>query len=300
MQEILLVGGTGLIGGTAALHLQALGHEVTLLARAAPKVASLATLPFLPGNYAEEDWTDGRLEGFDTLVFAAGGDIRHVPTDGSMSQDEFFMRYNAEAIPRFFEAARAAGIRRAIQVGTFYPHVAPEKAATSAYVRSRKLADERTRAIISAGFEVCSLNPPVVLGHLPGLEIAYQRYMCQYARGRLEGVPMFASPGGVNHISARSLAQAVAGAVAKGEPGRAYLVGDENLSFKEYLELWCRLAGNPQTLEVRDEEHPLFPDMILYAGRGATVSYEPEGVDELGYSRHQVADTIRQILEAYD
>ena len=96
------------------------------------------------------------------------------------------------------------------------------------------------------------------------------------------------------------LAQAVAGALERGESGKAYLVGDENLSWKDYLEAWFAAAGNPQELVVTDDEHPLFPNIILFAGAGATVSYQPPA-DELallGYDRGGIADMIKEIVAA--
>lgn len=297
--NILVVGGTGLIGGHAALHLVAQGHDVTLLARSTPVVPALEALPFIEGDYAVDDFSDGRLEGFDALVFAAGGDIRHIPTDGSMSPEAFYTRYNSEGIPAFFEAARDAGIKRAVYIGTYYPQVAPEQVEHSPYVRSRKIADEAIRAMSGPDFAVISLNAPFVLGQLEGLEVPHLKMLIDYARGEIEQAPLFAIPGATNHISVTSLSQAVAGALTNGRPGQAYLVGDENLDWQTYLERWCRHSGNPQTLEVRDAEHPMLPDMILFAGRGTDTSYEPEGVAELGYERNLIDDTIAAIVAAH-
>lgn len=298
--KILVVGGTGLIGGHAALHLKAQGHEITLMARSTPSVPELATLPLIQGDYAMDDFSDGRLAGFDALVFAAGGDIRHIPTDGSMTPETFYTRYNTEGIPRFFEAARAAGIPRAVYIGTYYPQVAPEQIDKSPYVGSRKRADDTIRAMSGPDFAVISLNAPFVLGQLKGLDVPHLRALIQYARGQIEGAPLFAPPGGTNHITVTSLSQAVAGALNHGQPGQPYLVGDENLTWKEYLERWCRHSGNPQTLEVRDEEHPMLPDMIMFAGRGSDTTYEPEGVTEFGYERNLVDATIAAIVAAND
>ena len=67
-----------------------------------------------------------------------------------------------------------------------------------------------------------------------------------------------------------------------------------------YLELWFEAAGNPVDLPVLDEEHPLFPNAILFAGPGATVSYEPDAEETalLGYRRGQIADTVKAVVSA--
>jgi len=291
--NILVAGGTGLTGAHAALHLREQGHAVTLMSRAAPALPVLADFPHIAANYVDGEPPASALEGFDALVFAAGADIRQLPP----GEDEaaFFQRVNAEGVPRFFERARSAGIARAVYIGTYYPQVAPEKIDSSPYVHSRYVADEGVRALNNDAFRVCSLNAPFILGHVPGLSLPHLEALVQYGAGRLEGVPLVAPDGGVNHITSRSMSEAIAGALERGEGGRAYLVGDENLSWKSYLEMYFEAAGNPVDLPVSREEHPLFPDAILYAGRNATVRYEPEGT-ELGYGRGRVRATVEELV----
>lgn len=293
--KILIVGGSGLTGAHAALHLRDAGHSVTLLSRSAPSLACLQGFEHIVGNYVD-DVPTGVLENFEQLVFAAGADIRLLPP--GEDENVFFERVNTQAIPRFFQRAKDAGISRAVYVGTYYPQVVPEKIATSAYVRSRHLADEGLRALSCKTFSVCSLNAPFILGHVPGLVLPHLEVLVQYAAGRLDKMPLVAPAGGVNHITSQSMSEAIAGALAHGVGGRAYLVGDENLSWKVYLEMYFDAVGNTLDLPVSTEEHPLFPDMILYAGRNAVIQYEPDN-GELGYSRNKVRGTIEQLVAAY-
>jgi nucleoside-diphosphate-sugar epimerase len=296
--KVLVVGGTGLIGGEAALHLQQQGHEVTIMARKPSAVPGLAAMNFIQGDYANDDCSDGRLQGFDWLVFSAAADIRNLPLDGSITPEAFYQKYNDEAVPEFFRAARNAGVSRAVYIGTFYPQVAPERIGVCPYVTSRHNTDVSVRALSTEQFNVCSLNAPFVLGHIPGLVVPHIDALVNYARGEIPGMPVFAPRGGTNHITSRSLAQAVANALLRGESGKPYLVGDENLSWKQYLEGWFTAVGNPQDLEVTEDEHPLFPNIILFAGAGATVSYEPlpEEVALLGYQRGCIAAMIDEIV----
>ncbi|HEY6132156.1 MAG TPA: NAD(P)-dependent oxidoreductase [Halioglobus sp.] len=294
--KTLIVGGTGLTGAHAALHLRDLGHDVTLLSRSAPQLTCLRDFAHLPGTYVDDDLPVKALSNFDQMVFAAGADIRQLPP--GQDEGEFFDRVNAQAIPRFFQRAKDAGIRRAVYVGTYYPQVVPEKINSSPYVRSRHLADERLRALDSASFTVCSLNAPFILGHVHGLVLPHLQVLVQYAAGRLKGVPVVAPAGGVNHITSKSMSEAIAGALERGVAGKAYLVGDENLSWKLYLEMYFEAVDNPVSLDVSTDEHPLLPDGILYAGRNAVISYEPEN-GELGYSRNNVRATVTELVRAY-
>ena len=294
--KVLIVGGSGLTGAQACLHLSAAGHDVTIMSRSLPKVECLQAFSHRQMDYIEDDVSVDTLKGFDWLVFAAGADIRQLPP--GESEESFFTRANVEAIPRFFHRAREAGITRAVYIGTYYPQVVPERIETSAYVRSRHLADQAVRALSSDTFCVCCLNAPFILGHVPGLNVPHLQALVDYAAGRLEGLPIVAPEGAVNHITSQSMAEAVEGALLRGECGKAYLVGDETLSWKDYLELFFRAAANPQQLLVSAEEHPLFPDIIMYAGRGATIDYEPDN-GTLAYGRDRVKATIAAVVEAY-
>ena len=113
-------------------------------------------------------------------------------------------------------------------------------------------------------------------------------------------MPVFAPEGGTNHMTAGSLAQAVSGALARGVGGTPYLVGDVNYSWKEYLELWFDAVGKPAELEVRAEDHPMLPNVMMFAGVGATVSYEPdlEETALLGYSRGHLRQEIAEVVTA--
>ena len=298
--KVLVVGGTGLIGGEIALLLRARGHDVVIGARKpAPSRTPMAELPYLQGNYVNGGFTDDQLKAFDLLVFAAGQDFRHVPPETDM--EAHWQHANIEGVPKFFARVRTAGVKRAVNIGSFYPQAMPHLIETDAYVRSRALADAGARALASDDFRVCSLNAPFILGCMSGLELPHLEGQANYALGRIDGAPAFAIPGGVNFMSARSLAEATLGALERGENGKAYLVGDENLSFHAYFTMFFQAAGRSETLKVIDQEHPILPDAVLYAGRGGEIYYEsaPRDVERLAYTRSDVGRVIGDIVEYY-
>ncbi|EQB00430.1 hypothetical protein L288_18305 [Sphingobium quisquiliarum P25] len=299
--KVLVVGGTGFAGGYSALHLQDQGHDVTIMSRKPPCGQSrLNQLPFVKGNYIEDDFTDGRLEGYDWLMFCAGSDPSDYSPAESRSEDDFFQRANSEAIPRFFEKAKAAGIARAAYMGSFYSFVAPDNIEKIGYVRSRHVADEAIRRLSGPSFNVSSCAMPWIVGYTPGLPVPHWEALAHYVQGRMPEIPDFAPPGGANFMSCRSVAEAMLGALERGESGKSYLVGDVNLSWKEFFEMWFKAAGRPRNLEVR-LSHPLITDIPLsYLSFGATDYTPPERETALlGYQRGLIPAEVEACVRYY-
>ncbi|MES2497940.1 MAG: NAD(P)-dependent oxidoreductase [Pseudomonadota bacterium] len=296
--KILVVGGAGMIGGRAALYLKSKGHEVTIAGRNPPVADTpLGRLPFLRIDYVAMDFDHAALGAFDALVFAAGNDVRHQPQDVG---DAHWHDANSVGIPRFFAAAKKAGIKRAVNVGSFYPQAAPELVATNAYVRSRKESDEGVAALADDTFVAMSINAPFVVGAVDGLVIPMFAAYTQYAEGKFAPMPEFAPPGGTNFISTQSLAEAIEGGLERGAAGGSYLVGDKNMSFQDYFGAFFEAVGREKP-PVRDEEHPMLPDSAIFFGRGNNLFYEtdPQVAALLGYRRNDIIPAIREIVAQY-
>ncbi|GKT61675.1 nad-dependent epimerase dehydratase [Colletotrichum tofieldiae] len=299
--KILIIGGTGMIGGHAALHLQSKGNEITLAGRRGPsEVPGLAELPFIKGSYLRGEFSLEQLSQFDAVVFTAGSDVRHVPED--QNADQHYLYANGQAIPEFAQLARQAGVKKFVHIGSVYPHVVPEAIGSSSYVRSRKLAADGVKALATPEFHACSLDPPIVVGSIPGMTIPIFRAYIEYAKGDLP-IPPFAPVGGLNFISTRSLSEAIAGALENSHAvsGMAILLGDQNMTYAEYLEMFFQAVGNPQKLEVLDQDHPLMPRSTLYAG-DRVVEYEPDPVQLAalgGYRRDDIKSAVTEIVSQY-
>ncbi len=294
--KILIVGGTGMIGGHTAVYLESLGHAVTLAARkpaaAGTPMAGFATLL---GDYTLGEFTESDLAPFDAIVFAAGNDTRHIPRNSD--EVEFWDRTQVRSVPAFIEMARRAGVGRVVHIGSYYHQLRPDLIETDPYVRGRHLADVNTRALAAPGFNVSTLNPPSIVGAVPGLVSARYRTLVEWASGRRPDLPLAAPPGGTNYMSVQSLAEAIWGALQHAESGRAYLVGDENLSYLQFFQMIFDAVGSTLSLEVRDEEHPLLPDRFIVQGRGNTLAFEPDAAETalLGYRRHDVQRAIEDV-----
>jgi dihydroflavonol-4-reductase len=293
--KTLVIGGTGLIGTYAALELSERGHEVTIGARREPVPESpVAGYPLVLADYSAGEYGQDVLSGFDAVVFAAGQDVRQ---GGSDADDEFWMRYQSDGVPQVTAAARDAGVSRFVQIGSCYHQAEPALIASDRYVRARADADTRARELSNATFAACTLNPPPIVGMLPGSSTRRFGRLVAWAAGEADG-PDFAPPGGTNYMSARSLAEAIAGAIERGAAGAAYLVGDENLTYREYFQALIDLSGGTRVLAVRDEEHPFLPDRMIVTGRSRVFQLEldPATVELLGYRRHDALPMLAEMV----
>ncbi|WP_280348678.1 NAD-dependent epimerase/dehydratase family protein [Nocardia neocaledoniensis] len=296
--KILIIGGTGMIGAHAALHLRAQGDDVTVAARGSvPADSPVADFPLLTGDYTVPSFTRAQLSGFDGIVFAAGQDVRHKkPAD----EDKLFWENTQSVgVPRFAALAKAAGVGRFVQVGSYYHHLRPDLAAANPYIAARQAADEGARALADESFTVSTLNPPSIIGAVAGASARRYRRMISWAAGNEPDIPDFAPIGGTNYMSAESLAQAISGALRHATPGTAYLVGDQNLSYRQFFQMVVDAAGGKRVITERDEEHPLLPDGAIIQGRGTTLAYEPDADQTrlLGYARGDCARAVAALVD---
>jgi len=296
--KVLVVGGTGLVGGWTALELQRRGYDVSIFARRPPPPESpMASIPFIQGDYFSDTNSPAALEGFDGLVFSACSDIRHMPQNGDVP--EFFRRANIDGVPAFMQIARKAGIRRTVYIGTLYASLLPSGLAQNdPYVSSRIAVDKTLRSMATPDFGIVTIDIPYAIGAMPGLIPNVFRPIADWALGRLPEVPLVAPGGGSNFMSLRSVAHAVEGAISgKGENGQAYLIGDQNISFQELCRMFFLAAGRNEELPVTSEEHPLLPDAMLPAGRGGWLRFEPKAANLFQYERNDVQYAVRQVVE---
>ncbi len=301
MVKVLIVGGTGMIGGHAALHLKAQGADVTLAARKPPPPATpMRDFPVLIGDYARNTFSESDLEPFDAIVFAAGNDIRHLPKD--VDEREFWRVTQIEGVPAFVALAKRAGVKRLVQLGSYYHQVMSHLVDASPYVRARSLADEGARALADRHFNVSTLNPPSIVGVIPGVPAKRYETLVSWAKGERPDIPDFAPAGGTNYMSVRSLAEAIWGALERAEAGKAYLIGDANLTFRDFFQKIFDAVGAGRTLVERDREHPILPDAFIIPGRGKVLAYEPDPAETtlLGYRRGDIDRAVAEIVRAVE
>ncbi len=235
--NVLVIGGTGVIGWHVVLELCARGHKVRIVARRPPKGITLPEqVTFVSGDYVKGDISSA-FDSIDGIVFAASPDYRQLSRGSAW---DFYQRTNIEAPVKLFQAAEKCGVQRGVFVTSFYHVVAPELILDHPYCYSRAESEKAILNACSGGLNLSIIQPSWVIG--PGFA-GHLTLAGFYADLVHSFAPLFAPPGGTNFIAATSLAHAMVTALESAKHGDRFLIGDENILWTDLLERFAHAAG---------------------------------------------------------
>lgn len=246
--SVLIVGGTGFLGYHATRVLQNRGYVVTAVGlppQPEPGLFPAETRVVLEdvNALADSELLD-LLRGHHAVVFAAGADDRVTPRRPA---GPYFRRANVEAAQRFFALARKAGVKRGVLLSSYFAHFArtrPELqlAKHHPYIRSRIEQEQAGLDAALPDLELTILELPYIFGAMPG-RVPLWRPLVNY----VAATPLlFYTRGGTNMIAVEHVAEAIWGAIERGKAGERYLIGDENLTWVEFLDRLGRAIGRPK------------------------------------------------------
>lgn len=234
--NIFVTGGSGFVGG-AVLKQLASGHKLKAMARSDASANRVKALGATPVRCNLGNVQANHIEGCDVLVHAAA----FVEPWGSRSD---FWEANVEGTIQLLQAAREAGVKRFIFIGTeaalfkgqdmvdideSYPY--PEH-TPFLYSETKAEAERRVLAANQAGFETLSLRPRLVWG--PGDTTVLPNLIEMVDKGAFKWVGGGKARTSTCHIN--NLASAVNLALDKGNGGEAYFITDgETTTFRSFL-----------------------------------------------------------------
>jgi hopanoid-associated sugar epimerase len=263
-ETILITGVSGFVGAAVAKAFAADGWQVKGLART---TSPSTNLEGFPGEIVRGDMMDPAamaraLEGCDALAHVAA-DYRLWAPD-----PEEIVRHNLEGTRVVMEAALAAGCKRIVytsSVATIAPlpggaagedRPLTEQTAIGAYKRSKVVAERLVeRMVAERGLPAVIVNPSTPIGPRDVRPTPTGRILVEAATGK---IPAFVDTG-LNIVHVDDVARGHVLAFEKGEPGRRYILGGEDVMLKDLLaEVAWRVGRKPPTISL-----PIAPLMPL-------------------------------------
>lgn len=262
MSRFLVTGATGFLGSYVVAELLSRGHQVVALVRPSSKSAAdhLATICREAGVEGAAEIASGDILDGASIEAAAKGCDGLIHCAGKVSRDpadaELLYRVHVEGTRNALDAARRAGVRRAIVASTSGTIAVSDDAkvvrnesapppmdliARFPYYRSKLFAEmaalERNDP---PAFEVVVVSPTLLLG--PGdLHGSSTGDVADFIEQRIPAVP----GGGLSFVDARDAAVALVLAWGSGRAGERYLVSAQNLTLAAFCSKLERLSGVP-------------------------------------------------------
>jgi dihydroflavonol-4-reductase len=248
--RIFLTGATGFVGHHVARALAAEGAQLRMLVR---KTSNLANLEDIEGethlgDLAEPESIRPALAGCDAVVHVAADYRLWIPDPAAM------YRANVEGTRDLLRMAREAGVPRFVytsSVATMHFRtdglVINEDTSVSLkdmvghYKRSKFMAEQQAIAAAEDGQKVIILNPTSPIGPNDAKPTPTGRIFLDFLNGKF---PAYMDAG-LNLVDVAEVARTHVTALTKGEPGRRYILGGENLTLKQILDKMSAITGIP-------------------------------------------------------
>lgn len=252
--KILVTGATGFLGSHVARLLIERGDHVRLLLRS---TSSTQLLDRLPSGDAERVVGDLRDAASLDRAVAGMDAVYHVAADYRLwaRDPREIYESNVTGTRNLLAAAKSAGVGRFVYTSTVATVAVPkhsgalpdEDTLTSvnemigAYKRSKWLAEQEALQAAASGFPVVIVNPTTPVGPGDAKPTPSGRVIVDFLNGRM---PAYVDTG-LNFVAVEDAAAGHLLAAERGHIGERYILGAENLTLKQMLDLLSRVSGRP-------------------------------------------------------
>ena len=247
-----VTGGTGSIGGAVVRRLLEDGHEVRVLVRPGADTRQLDGLPVEPieGDLGDGESLQRGMVGCDWVFHVAA-----LYSFWGYQWDDFFQT-NVEGTRRVLEAARLEGVERVVYtssiavLGVHEDRTPATEDSPSTlddrigpYQRSKFQAEEVAREYVRQGLPVVIVNPSAPVGVGDHKPTPTGQIIVDFLNGR-----MFAHVDtGLNIVDVEDVAAGHLLAAQRGRVGERYILGGENLTLGQVLDLLAEVSELPRT-----------------------------------------------------
>ncbi len=247
--RVLVTGASGFLGARLARLLCAEGHKVRGTYRPGDRLDVLADLELeaVACDVLDEAGTRAAVEGAEA-VFHVAAMVTFDPADYWKQ-----MRVNVDGTRVLLAACGAAGVSRLVHTSTVNTLGAPRPGTVGhegtpfdwgrfrlGYMDSKKASEDLVTAAAREGVNACSVLPGTFFG--PGdVNQNAGTYVLQCARGNLKAAP----PGGTSVVHVDDVARGHLLALERGARGGRYVLGGENLTYRQLFSVIAEAVGRP-------------------------------------------------------
>jgi hopanoid-associated sugar epimerase len=260
---VFVTGVSGFVGSAVARALARRGRAMRGLVRPGSPRTNVQDFP---GEIVEGDMRDRA-----GLAHALAGcrELIHVAADYRLwaRDPEEIVRHNRDGTRAVMEAALEAGIGRIVytsSVATIAPDPAApadetrplnEADAIGAYKRSKVVAERLVEAMVAErGLPAVIVNPSTPIGPNDVRPTPTGRIVVEAASGR---IPAFVETG-LNLVHVDDVAEGHVAALERGEVGRRYILGGEDVMLRDMLAEIARATGR-RAPTINLPRGPLYP-----------------------------------------
>ncbi len=235
--KVLITGATGFLGSHLCRRMVTQGHQIRILCRPTSNLEKLGGLPLEKaiGDVTDTESVRRATEGCEAVIHAAA-DLNYWRQDPAQQ-----MRVNVEGTRNVAQAARKEGVRRLVCVSSVAAiGITPDRHRPAdedfpfnlektklAYHISKWRAEEALLAEVREGLDAVIVNPASIQSE-------------QRTRALLEKVrrqhTVLCFSGGNCVVDVRDVVEGIVTALSRGERGQRYILGGENLTFREQAE----------------------------------------------------------------
>lgn len=250
--NILIIGGSGLLGSHIASEALRRGHTVTILSRGNNKSAIEigARVKYIKGDvyHISDDELNSVLAGQGGVVYALGIDDRQIYRYPAYPQ---FHKDHVDVCLRIVRKSKENGIKKFVVLGSYFTYFAdkfPELKLTNGHIYIKTREEQRAAVLkeTSPGFDTFVLELPYILGTLKGRVPPWTFIFSMLARKGKRS--LFFMKGGTAAVTAVQVGQAAIGAIEKGIGGKAYPIGGKNYKWTDFAEKYFEVTRERKKL----------------------------------------------------
>ncbi len=250
--NILVTGATGFIGSSLVKKLAETDDKIFILVRKSSDLTSLTDVlhkvHLVYGDITDRSSLDSAMQGIDFVYHSAG------LTYMGDKKNALLYKINVDGTRNILEASAIAGVKRVVHVSSitavgiaFNKKPVDESVIWNfdtislEYARTKHLSEMEVAEAVKKGVDCVIVNPAFVFG-AGDINFNAGRIIKDIYNKRLPFYPL----GGICVVDVEIVSEAIINAMKKGKTGERYILGGENVSYKQLADTISRITGAPR------------------------------------------------------